>query len=128
MKVLLDSCVWSGARLDIQDAGHQVEWAGDWPADPGDAEILRRATAARAALVTLDKDFGELAIVRRLIHTGVIRIVGFAAREQGPACVAALAHYGAELTAGALVTVERSRTRIRHRDAGTPFGPSEQSP
>jgi predicted nuclease of predicted toxin-antitoxin system len=117
VKVLLDSCVWGGARLVIQDAGHEVDWAGDWPADPGDAEILRQATAAQAVLVTLDKDFGELAIVRRLRHTGVIRIVGFAAREQGPACVAALTQYGAELTAGALVTVERSRTRIRYRDA-----------
>ena len=113
MKVLLDSCVWGGARAVIGAAGHEVTWAGDWPADPGDAEILQQAAAVGAVLVTLDKDFGELAIVRGVPHAGIVRIVGFAAREQGPACVAALARYGAELAAGALVTVERTRTRVR---------------
>ena len=70
-------------------------------------------------LVTIDKDFGELAVVRGLPHAGIVRIVGFAAREQGPACAAALARYGHELAAGALVTVERNRVRIRSRPSSS---------
>jgi len=38
-------------------------WAGEWPEDPGDEEILERAHVEGRILVTLDKDFGELAIV-----------------------------------------------------------------
>ena len=41
MKVLLDSCIWPGARAPIAAAGHEVEWVGAWDADPGDAGIVR---------------------------------------------------------------------------------------
>ena len=64
MKILLDTCVWSGARQDLVEAGHDVIWAGEWDEDPGDEEILARAHSQGRVLVTLDKDFGELAIVR----------------------------------------------------------------
>jgi hypothetical protein len=47
LKVLLDSCIWPGARDRIADAGHEVEWVGAWDADPGDEEILARAFANR---------------------------------------------------------------------------------
>lgn len=116
MNVLLDSCVWGGAGGVLEAAGHVVEWVGAWPRDPGDEEILSAAARAGAVLVTIDKDFGELAIVRGRSHAGIVRIVGFPAREQGPACVAALARYASELTAGALVTVERGRVRVRPRE------------
>jgi hypothetical protein len=40
-----------------------VIWAGEWAEDPGDDEILARAHREGRVLVTLDKDFGELAVV-----------------------------------------------------------------
>jgi predicted nuclease of predicted toxin-antitoxin system len=54
MKVLLDACVWGGARAAIEAGGHDVLWAGDWLDDPGDEEILARARAEGRILVTLD--------------------------------------------------------------------------
>ena len=68
MKALLDTCVWGGARAVLEAAGHDVVWAGDWPVDPGDDEILARAHREGRVLVTLDKDFGELAIVHQRPH------------------------------------------------------------
>ncbi len=62
MKFLLDTCVWGGASNELQSAGHDVIWTGEWPDDPGDDEILERAYREDRILVTLDKDFGELAI------------------------------------------------------------------
>lgn len=41
MKVLLETCVWGGARDEISAAGHDVVWTGDWKQDPGDKQILR---------------------------------------------------------------------------------------
>jgi len=63
--------------------------------------------------VTLDKDFGELVIVRGQPHAGIVRLVNLAAREQGPTCVAVLERFGETLTSGGIVTVEPGRVRVR---------------
>jgi predicted nuclease of predicted toxin-antitoxin system len=80
VRVLLDSCVWGGARSEVEAAGHDVTWVGDWPEDPGDETILRRALEEGRTLITLDKDFGELVIVHGQRHPGLVRLVGFSAR------------------------------------------------
>lgn len=116
MKVLLDTCVWGGARTVLAGAGHEVEWTGSWESDPGDEQILSYAAKNSMILVTLDKDFGELAIVRGFKHSGIIRIIGMRAHEQGPAIVALLLKYESELLAGAIVTASAERVRIRPSD------------
>jgi predicted nuclease of predicted toxin-antitoxin system len=75
--------------------------------------LLRRALEERRVLVTLDKDFGELAVVRSLPHAGIIRLVRISARRQGPVCAEILERYGPLLAQGALVTVEPGRVRVR---------------
>ena len=59
MRVLIDACVWGGAAVDLQAAGHEVERVTDWSANPGDEQILVHAAQHRQVLLTLDKDFGE---------------------------------------------------------------------
>ena len=88
MKLLLDTCVWGKAQHALAEAGHDIEWAGDWEEDPGDEEILARADRDGRILVTLDKDFAEL-------------------------CLRALELYGKELLRGAVVTAEPGRFRVR---------------
>lgn len=46
---------------------------------------------------TLGKDFGDIAIVHRHPHSGIVRLVTRRAEQQGPAAAEALARYGAEL-------------------------------
>ena len=116
MKVLLDSRIWPGAKDPIAAAGHEVEWAGAWNADPGDEEILARAFAERQVIVTLDKDFGELAVAFGRPQTGIIRLVDVRHREQAGLCVELLKRYGAKLAQGAIVTAEPGRVRIRSAD------------
>lgn len=113
MKLLLDTCVWSGSRDALHASGHEVVWAGDWDVDPGDDEILSRAYREGRILITLDKDFGELAIVRGKSHVGIVRLVGWSAQQQVSTCLAVLHRYGAELQAGAIVTAEPGRIRVR---------------
>ncbi len=116
MKLLLDTCVWGGARTHLQAIGHDVVWSGDWPEDPGDEQILAQAYAEDRVLVTLDKDFGEHAIVYRKPHCGIIRLVGISARQQAIFCANALERYGKDLLAGAIATVEPGRIRFRPPD------------
>ena len=118
MRVLLDACVWSGARQTIESAGHEVVWVGDWNEDPGDEQIIDRAHQEGRVLVTLDKDFGELAVVRGVAHSGIVRLVGLRAVAQGAAAAAALGRYADELSGGAIVTVEPTRVRVRPGGSG----------
>jgi predicted nuclease of predicted toxin-antitoxin system len=97
----------------LERAGYDVVWAGDWLEDPGDEEILVRAHDESRILVTLDKDFGELAVVRGAPHSGIIRIVGYSAREHGRACLQVLDRYYQGLLAGGLVTAQPGRVRFR---------------
>lgn len=113
MKLLLDTCVWGKAADLLRTAGHDVVCPGEWPHDPGDEEILRQAYDEGRILVTLDKDFGELAIVHEQPHSGIIRIVNTSARRQAAVILHVLGLYGRELQAGAVVTAEPGRVRIR---------------
>ena len=113
MKILLDTCVWGGVVDPLKAAGHDVIWAGDWPTDPGDYEILSLAHQEGRILITLDKDFGELAVVREQAHAGIIRLVVLPASQQAPTCLMVMNRYGTELQLGAIVTVEPGRVRVR---------------
>lgn len=113
MRVLLDVCVWGGARVGLASEGHDVEWIGDLSTDPGDEEVINQACAERRVLVTLDKDFGEMAVVHGVPHCGIVRLVDIAASRQADICLLVLKRYEADLNRGALITVSRGRTRIR---------------
>jgi len=113
MKLLLDTCVWGGAKDELRSIGHDVLWTGDLTEDPGDEDILAQAHRELRVLITLDKDFGELAIRRSLPHSGIVRLVNVGARQQGTVCQQVLARYGDELARGAIVTVDAGRVRIR---------------
>ena len=52
MKVLLDACVWGGAKAFLQTKGYDVEWVGDWDTDPGDEAILDYAFREQRVLIT----------------------------------------------------------------------------
>ena len=109
----MDTCVWGGLIADLEAAGHDVDWVGNWEEDPGDENILAHALAADRILVTLDKDFGELTMLHGQTHGGIVRLVSWSARLQSQACLRALERYELELSQGALVTFEPGRGRVR---------------
>lgn len=114
MRVLLDTCVSPRVKTELEPAGHDVVWAGDWTPDPGDEAILHRAWEDNRVLVTLDKDFGELGVLREAPHCGLIRLVNLRARQQGRVCLQILARHGNDLADRAIITAEPGRIRIRH--------------
>ncbi|MFM7182282.1 MAG: DUF5615 family PIN-like protein [Verrucomicrobiales bacterium] len=64
-------------------------------------------------LVTLDKDFGELAILKGMPHAGNIRLTGFRASQMAGVINHLLVAYDVELTDAAILTVTPERVRIR---------------
>jgi predicted nuclease of predicted toxin-antitoxin system len=113
MKLLLDTCVSRGAQVELASAGHDVVHTGESEPDPGDEEILAQAHRDSRILITLDKDFGELAIIRGHEHSGIVRLVEISAKRQGAVCKVIIEQYGEQLAAGAIVTVEPGRVRVR---------------
>lgn len=91
-------------------------WAGDWEKDPGDRAILNRAFQEERILITLDKDFGELAIIKGIPHKGILRLVNLDSRQQGIVGLAVIEQYAEELFSGAIITASEERVRIRPPD------------
>ena len=111
--ILLDTCVWGGVLPTLTQLGHDAIWSGMWSKDPGDIAILAAAHSDHRILVTLDKDFGELAILKGLPHTGIVRLSGFRSAQMAKAIHHVVTTYERELSAGAIVTAEPERIRIR---------------
>jgi predicted nuclease of predicted toxin-antitoxin system len=113
VKLLIDTCISGTVRDALQAAGHDTVWTGDWPQDPGDDEILDHAHQQNRILITLDKDFGELAVVHGRPHSGIIRLVNWATQQQASTSLWLLQRYSTELESGAIVTAEPGRVRVR---------------
>jgi predicted nuclease of predicted toxin-antitoxin system len=105
--------MWGPTTVALRAAGHDVAWVGDWPSDPGDRAILEHAHAERRVLVTLDNDFGELAVRQGVAHSGIIRIALTPVRLEADVCLSAITAYGDELIGGAIVTATPRRIRVR---------------
>lgn len=113
LKLLLDSCVTPRVVKLLEESGHDVNWVGNWEADPGDTAILNFATRDSWTIVTIDKDFGDLIHLGKSRPCSVIRLVGFRAAAQGPAIASLVDRYASELSEGALITSEPWRVRVR---------------
>ena len=100
-------------RDELILAGYDVIWTGDWDFDPGDEEILKTAYSENRILITQDKDFGELAIVKSQPHRGIIRLANLSTAQQFPLCIDVLTRYRDDLLDGAIITVDSRRVRIR---------------
>jgi len=114
MKVLLDTCVSGVVVLPaLINADHEVIWTGDWPNDPGDETIPAFANDQERVPVTLDKDFGSLAVQHNQPHSGIVRLVNIATHDQAAVYLRVLADHGSILHSGAIITAEWNRLRIR---------------
>jgi len=113
LNILLDSCVWGKADVQLVAAGHDVVAIKDWPRDPGDEEVLRFGIREQRAVMTLVRDFGELAVFRRFRHFGIIRLVDIPAKSHASAILSVILAHAELLARGGIVTVEPGRVRLR---------------
>jgi predicted nuclease of predicted toxin-antitoxin system len=116
LRILADTCVHGDVKSHLAAAGHDVVWAGDWDHDPGDEKILAWAARHGRILITIDKDFGTLAVLRRKRHRGIVRLVTLPLDQMVQRCLQVLEKHGAALADGALITVTADRIRVRPAD------------
>ena len=97
----------------MAEKGHEVEWVGGWESDPGDSALVEFAIQGSWVIATIDKDFGDLIHLGQTASCSKLRLVGFRAVAQGPALVSLVEKYEDQLVAGALITAEAWRVRVR---------------
>ena len=116
MKFLLDVCVSSRARTAFLVAqGHDVISALSIDPRASDERLLEFALSEDRALITEDKDFGELMFVQGRLHGPVVRVVELTVDEQVRAIGELLEEHSLELTGQVIVTIARGRIRVRRR-------------
>jgi predicted nuclease of predicted toxin-antitoxin system len=71
------------------------------------------ARAYGRVLLTLDRDFGRLAVLLGEPHSGIVRMVDVRLSEQADRCSWVLQAYEQALGSGAIITIEPSRVRVR---------------
>jgi predicted nuclease of predicted toxin-antitoxin system len=113
MRLLANENVPLQAVEALRAAGHQVYWMAEIGPSTADDAVLALATERGLTLLTMDKDFGELAVERGLPAPCGIMLVRVPPdpRLVARVCVAALAS-SADF-AGQFVVVTEDRVRIR---------------
>ena len=100
----------------LECRGHDVvHWTGVGKADANDEEIMRWARENDRIVLTSDLDFGAMLATSEARRPSVIQLrseTTLPARI-GPLVAQALQHAEADLLAGALLTLEAGRARLR---------------
>lgn len=118
MKIILDAALSGKVQAALDEAGYDSEWVGAWTQAPSDVELLTRAFRESRIIVTLDPHFGDVAVVRGMEHTGIIRLVDQQHHTHSQLIFTLLEKYESELRSGATITLEGRTVRIRAADNG----------
>jgi len=100
----------------LRAAGHEAtHWSEIGDARATDAHIMAVAADERAIVLTNDLDFGTILAARGHSGPSVIQLRAADLRPEvlGDLLLAATARISEELLAGALVTIDPGRTRVR---------------
>ncbi|MCX6591951.1 MAG: DUF5615 family PIN-like protein [Acidobacteria bacterium] len=117
MHVLIDMNLSPDWARVFTDAGHTAtHWRDLGPGNADDSVILQWATEAGCIVFTHDLDFGTLLALGQLAGPSVVQLRG---QEVTPAVIGevvvrTLNDFESELRAGALVTIDAERARVRY--------------
>jgi predicted nuclease of predicted toxin-antitoxin system len=121
MRFLLDKGMPRTAAELLRRIGHDAVHVADvGMADAADGDILERARLDARVVVTLDADFHALLAATNSSLPSVIRvrIEGLRAEPLADLILDVVSRCGTELDAGAVVTVEPHRLRLRRLPLG----------
>lgn len=114
MKLIVDVGVGFAAENTLRGSGHDVLSVRDVDARMPDAEILELAVAQERLLITMDKDFGDLAVRRGSAHAGVLLLrLEEATGDEKAQIVDRLLNEYADRVAGHFAVFQNGRLRIR---------------
>ena len=116
MKIIVDVSLSPEWVQLLTKAGIEaVHWATLGEANAADAEIMRFAVEHVWIIITHDLDFSAMLFESGAEKPSVVQLRAADVNPQviGAAVVLALSQLGEELTAGAVITIDLNRTRLR---------------
>ena len=115
MRFLVDVCAGRSVVEWLKKKGYDTTFVRDRDPSMADEAILEWAYAEERVLITLDKDFGNLSVKKKLPHCGMIRLPNVPSCEKQGMLKHILERHSPQLKAGAIITVRGDRIRIRHK-------------
>jgi predicted nuclease of predicted toxin-antitoxin system len=114
LKLVCDEGVERQIVDALRAAGHAVWYVAEMGPGISDDEVLGKAAAEEAIVVTNDKDFGELIFRQGRAHYGVVllRLHGLDPDKKAEVATHAISGHDVELP-GAFAVVDHNRIRIR---------------
>lgn len=112
MKFLLDVPVGRAIADWLREEGYDVVEVRQIAPHLPDSAILQVALQENRIIITMDKDFGELA---GHSHCGIIRLPDVPILARKALLESILQNHSDALNRGALITVGRQKIRIRYR-------------
>lgn len=118
MRIFADANIVAPGVRALRDDGHDVVYAAERPADPGDAALLAEACGDGRVFVTKDHDLGVLVFRDGALHAGILLIddLGGVAAETA-LLRGALADFADDLAGGAFVRATLNGVRVVHLTA-----------
>ena len=116
MKLLVDMNLSPRWVASLVNAGWQARhWSEVGKANASDLQVLAYAAANDYVVLTHDLDFGAILAITHGKKPSVVQIrsVDISPQSASAQTIVALRHVQAELEAGALLTIEADRTRLR---------------
>lgn len=113
MKFLVDICTGRRLAIWLREQGHDVCEVNERSAKMEDNEILQWANTEKRIVITVDKDFGTLAVALGQPHHGIIRLPDVPALNRQILMEEVLRRHSKDLENRAIITVSEKRIRIR---------------
>ena len=116
MKILIDMNLSRGWVTFLREKGHDVEhWSKMGKQDAPDGDIVSAARVGGYVVLTCDLDFGNILAMSGNTNPSVIQLRSLSTlpRFTGELVSAAITVAEADLDAGAILTLEPGRTRLR---------------
>ncbi|MEW8960038.1 MAG: DUF5615 family PIN-like protein [Moorella sp. (in: firmicutes)] len=113
MKFLIDVCAGGKLSFWLKEMGYDVADVRSKDCCLTDEEIIDWAIKEQRVIITADKDFGELAIVKGKCNTSIIRLPDVPFEERKKLLTFVLLRHQDDIKKGSLITVTRNRVRVR---------------
>ncbi len=113
MRFLLDVCAGGRLKTRLIEQGHDVLEVREIDQSMTDDEVLEIARKESRIVITVDKDFGELLIVKQGQACSVIRLPDVCFEKRAELVDVVIEKYKKQLLSCSIVTVSKKKIRVR---------------
>jgi len=118
MRFLVDVCAGSKLAGWLREMGHDVVEVKSINCRMADDEVMAWGAREGRVIITLDKDFGQLAVATGTARASIVRLPDIPFEERKRVLAAVLARYKEDLEKGSIITATEKRIRVRKLTAG----------